>query len=79
MTPPQDHRSLPLDQSQPLELRYLHWTRLCALADEAMSIVDAWWETDPDLVELHYRRSAFSQSHSCNSQERASDGDNDNQ
>ncbi len=45
-----------MDQSKIIELRYQLWGRLCALADEAMSIADAWWEIDPELVELHYRR-----------------------
>jgi hypothetical protein len=28
-----------------------------------MSIADAWWEFDPDLVELHHRRCDVSQLH----------------
>ena len=50
-----------MDQSKLIEFRYQLWTRLCALADEAMSLADAWWEVDPDLVELHYRRCGLRQ------------------
>lgn len=50
-----------MDQAKLIEFRYQLWTRLCALADEAMSIADAWWEIDPDLVELHYQRCGLSQ------------------
>jgi hypothetical protein len=53
----------PIDPEKLTELRYQLWTRICALADEAMSIADAWWELDPDLVELHYRRCGVSQLH----------------
>lgn len=50
-----------MDRSKKIiELRYQLWTRMCVLADEAMSIADAWWESDPDLVELHYRRCGVS-------------------
>ena len=50
-----------MDQSKILEFRYQLWTRLCALADEAMSLADAWMETDPDLVEIHSQRCSFRQ------------------
>jgi hypothetical protein len=45
-----------LDPAKLVSFRYDLWTRMCTLADEAMSIADAWWESDPELVELHYRR-----------------------
>ena len=63
-----------LDKTKLIEFRYQLWTRLCALADEAMSIADAWWETDPDLVELHYRRCGVNQGELFND-ECASDDD----
>lgn len=50
-----------MDPSKLIEFRYQLWTRLCSLADEAMSLADAWWEVDPDLVELHYRRCGLRQ------------------
>jgi hypothetical protein len=50
-----------MDQSKIIEFRYQLWTRLCALADEAMSLADAWMEIDPDLVELHSQRCGFNQ------------------
>ena len=43
-----------------VEFRYQLWTRLCEAADELMSIADAWYETDPDLVDLHSRQCGFS-------------------
>ncbi len=54
-------KKIPVDPSKLIEFRYQLWTRLCELADETMSIADAWWETDPDLVELHYRRCGIRQ------------------
>ena len=51
----------PTDREKLTELRYQLWTRLCALADEAMSIAEAWWEFDSDLVDLHYHRCGVSQ------------------
>ncbi len=66
-----------LDKTKLIEFRYQLWTRLCALADEAMSIADAWWETDPDLVEFHYRRCGVSQYELFN-EECVSDIDDDN-
>ena len=50
-----------MDSSKLIEFRYQLWSRMCALADEAMSLADAWWESDPDLVELHYRRCGLRQ------------------
>ena len=50
-----------MDQSKIIEFRYQLWTRLCALAEEAARIADAWWESDPDLVELHYQRCSLRQ------------------
>jgi len=50
-----------MNRTKIIEFRYQLWTRLCALADEAMSIADAWWEIDPDLVELHYQRCSLRQ------------------
>jgi hypothetical protein len=50
-----------MDPSRIIEFRYQLWTRLCALADEAMSLADAWMEIDPDLVELHSQRCSFRQ------------------
>jgi ferric-dicitrate binding protein FerR (iron transport regulator) len=38
------------------------WTAAAGRHDEAVSIADAWWELDPDLVELH-RRCDVSQLH----------------
>jgi hypothetical protein len=43
-----------------VEFRYQLWTRLCEAADELMSIADAWYETDPDLIELHSQRAGYS-------------------
>jgi hypothetical protein len=50
-----------MDQSKIIEFRYQLWTRLCALADEATSLADAWMDIDPDLVELHSQRCSFRQ------------------
>ena len=43
-----------------IEFRYQLWTRLCEMADELMSIADAWYEIDPDILDLHSRRAGFS-------------------
>lgn len=66
-----------MDQSKIIEFRYQLWTRLCALADEAMSVADAWWEIDPELVEFHYRRCGVSQ-HELFNEDCVSDIDHDN-
>ena len=42
-----------------IELWYQLWTRLCEMADELMSIADAWYEIDPDIIELHSKRAGF--------------------
>ena len=43
-----------------VEFRYQLWSRLCEAADELMSIADAWYETDPELFELHCRKAGYS-------------------
>ncbi len=67
-----------MDKSKIIEFRYQLWSRLCALADEAMSIADAWWEIDPDLVELHYRRCGLRQ-RDLFDEDGVGDTDDDNQ
>ena len=57
MTEPKDENER---QARLIEFRYQLWTRLCEVADELMSIADAWYETDPDLIELHAHRAGFS-------------------
>ena len=60
------------DPAKLASLRYELWTRMCVIADEAMSIADAWWEADPELVELHYCRCGWPRQMSLY------DGDGDN-
>lgn len=67
-----------MDRTKIIEFRYQLWTRLCALADEAMSIADAWWEIDPDLVELHYQRCGLRQYPLFDEEEPPNELDGDN-
>ena len=50
-----------MDSHQITQLRYELCNRLYVLADEAISIADAWWATDPDLPKFHSQRSGVTE------------------